>query len=403
MLARRALLLLVPLLILAAYESVRLAWAGYLARSSDPAVIALAATLAPGDAAIQIKLADAREAMGADPTPALQAAAALDPENATVWMRLGLAAEMRGDIRTAENRLLEAARASRQFAPRWTLANFYLRRGDQAHFWPWVKASLLMSYGDLNPVFQLCWNMSQDPATVLERAIPPRRSVLNPYLSFLLQQNRLAAAGPVASKLAALALPEDQPVLIAWCNGEIETGVIPPALEVWNILCSRRLLPYTPLDAARLSLTDGTFTTEPLGGGFAWRKPSVPGIVSGLNASPRYLWFSFDGKQPESCEPLEQYAPVLQGSSYKLSFEYRTADVPAVSGLQWRVLDPRSGAALAVSPPLSSNGWTKSEVQFNAPPDMNLARLVLAYRRSPGTTRIEGLVSLRAVSLERLP
>ena len=60
--------------------------------------------------------------------------------------------------------------------------------------------------------------MSQDPNEILERAIPERRrTVLTAYLWFLLQQNRLAA----------MATPEDQPALIAWCNRLLDSGAEP--------------------------------------------------------------------------------------------------------------------------------------------------------------------------------
>ena len=73
---------------------------------------------------------------------------------------------MRGDLRNAESHLLRAARASRQFAPRWELANYYVRRGDAVPFWPWARESLAIGYGDLSPVFRLCWNMSPDAVDI---------------------------------------------------------------------------------------------------------------------------------------------------------------------------------------------------------------------------------------------
>jgi hypothetical protein len=39
-----------------------------------------------------------------------------------------------------------------------------------------------MGYGDLKPVFRLCWNMSQDAGLIFERAIPERREVLDAYV-----------------------------------------------------------------------------------------------------------------------------------------------------------------------------------------------------------------------------
>jgi tetratricopeptide (TPR) repeat protein len=374
-------LAVIPAAAFLAYWPVRLAWADHLSRAADAETVARAVRLSPGDADIRLKLAAARQAAGADPTAALEAAAALDPGNADAWARLGVAAEMRGDLRTAESRLLEAARASHQFAPRWALANYYFRRGDPAHFWPWARASLLMGYGDLKPVFRLCWDMSQDAGLIFERAIPARREVLDAYVWFLMQQGRLAASEAAAAKLAA----------------------VRPALEVWNTLCNRRLLPYAPLDPDRAPLTDGGFRAASVGGGFAWRLAPAPGVTIGRNRSPRYLWVAFSGDQPETCTPLLQFVPVTPGARYSLRFEYHTSELPPASGLRWSVFDARTGSDLATASPwLSNPDWKPAELRFAAPA-AGLVRLTLTCQRLPGATRIEGSLGLRQLTLERQP
>jgi hypothetical protein len=393
----------IPAMAAMAYWPLRLSWADHLSRAPAAATVARAARLSPNDAAIQLNLAAARQAEGADPTAALEAAAALDPGNAEVWTRLGLAAELHGDLRTAESRLLEAARVSRQFAPRWALANYYFRRADPDRFWLWARESLLMGYGDLNPVFQLCWHMRPDAALILARAIPPRRAVLNSYVAFLMREGRLAASEPVAMKLAALATADDQYTLISWCNWQLDAGSAPAALLAWNLLCARNLLPYAPADRDRAPLTDGGFQAPSVGGGFAWRTAPELGVAIGRNPSPRYLWVAFSGDQPETCTPLWQFAPVTPGAGYSFRFEYRTSQLPPASGLRWNALHARTRIDLAPAWPwLSSPDWTPAELRFTAP-DGGLVRLALVCRRLPGATRIQGSIALRHLSLERRP
>src|SRR5580698_176090 len=134
----------IPAMAFLAYWPLRLAWADHLSRATDSETVARAVRLSPGDADFHLTLAAAQQAEGTGATAALATAAALDPSNADAWTRLGLDAEIRGDLRTAEDSLLRAARASRQFAPRWALANYYFRRADPEHFWPWVRESLEM-------------------------------------------------------------------------------------------------------------------------------------------------------------------------------------------------------------------------------------------------------------------
>jgi hypothetical protein len=383
-----------------------LAWADKLSAASDPETVARAVRLSPDDAGFRVKLARVLDNSGGDPTSALEAASMLNPGDAGVWMRLGISAEMRGDYRGAERDLLEAARVSRQFAPRWALANYYCRRNDADRFWPWARQSLAVGNGDvLGPVFRLCWNISQDADLILDRAIPERRSVLNAYLSFLVQERRLSAGAPVARKLVATATAADCSTLLAWCDRLLGSQDLPAALETWNAMCSRRLLPYVPLEPERgLSLTDGSFDADATGGGFDWRIATVPGVSCGRSAQGRYMWFSFSGTQPERCEPLSEYLALSPGGHYRLRFQYRTSDIAAQSGLRWQVQDIRTGARLAArSPWLSSPVWTDAEMLFTAEAAGGLARLILTYQSVPGTSRIEGSVLLSHLQLERLP
>jgi hypothetical protein len=403
--ARRQIVVLsvIPAAVWMAYWPLRLSWADHLARAHDGEAVARAVRLSPGDADFRLKLADVRQAAGSDPAAALEAAAGLDPGNADAWIRLGVAAEIRGDLRMAESRLLEAAHTSRQFAPRWALANYYARRNDPAHFWPWARQSLLMGYGDLNPVFRLCWNMSQDAGLIFDRAIPPRREVLDLYLWFLIGERRRAASEQAATKLAALGTIEDQRLLVAWCNWQLEAGAGAATLPVWNALCARHLVPYAPIDPDRGPLTDGGFEAASVGGGFGWRPAPTRGVTIGRNRSPRYLWIAYSGDQPETHAALVQFVPVTPGASYRFGFEYHTSELPLASGLRWSVFDARTGVDLAAASPwLSSVDWKAAELSFRAP-DSGLARLTLTSQRLPGATRIEGSVALRDLSMVRRP
>ena len=404
--AARNLLLTCALALLgvAAFWSLRLAWADRLSRAEDPQTVTRAARLSPGNADFRVKLARALNTSGGDSHSALQAAALLNPADARVWMRLGLNAEMRGDYVTAERHLLAATRVSRLFEPRSTLAGYYFRRGDAAHFWPWVQQALLMGNGDLDPVFALCWKVTSDAGMILNQAIPERRAVLNPYLRFLLQEHRLDAAAAVAHKLVGIGTEADRPELLALIDRQLQARETPAALETWNRMCWRRILPYAPLNPENgASLTDGAFAADSTGGGFAWHLDSAPGVACGRNTSPRYVWLSFSGAQPARYEPLSEYLVVAPGAHYRLRYLYRTSDWAPESGISWQVLDTAGGAQLiARSPWLSSPEWKTDETRFTAPASNPLVRLVLTYQSAPGATRIEGSVLLRRVELERL-
>jgi len=111
------------------------------------------------------------------------------------------------------------------------------------------------------------------------------------------------------------------------------------------------------------------------------------------------LRLTFSGRQPENCEFLAQLVPLAENLHFELSVAYRTGDIAAASGLTWRVSDAASGEALLATGSLSSEDGERRSFRFRTPAAHTLARLALLYRRSPGTTRIEGYITIREVDL----
>ncbi|HXB68783.1 MAG TPA: hypothetical protein VNY05_11090 [Candidatus Acidoferrales bacterium] len=388
-------------LIYAMYWSVRLAYADVLVRGSTPDQLADAMRLAPLNAEYCLLWADSVEATGAHAPDAFQRAAALDPSSASIWIRTGLHAEMARDFERAEYSLLLASRLSRQYEARWTLANYYFRRADADHFWPWIKSALQWSYGDRKPLFDLCWEFSESPDLILNEAIPTDRVVQRDYLAYLLAQKRLDAAESVGRILEAAPVPADRDPLLQYISGMLDAHRWDSALTTWNGLCRRKIIPYDILGPGRgISLTNGAFQAEFLGMGFDWRTPATTGVSTFRLGSPPALRVTFSGRQPERCEVLQQLLPLMAGSGYRLYFEYQTSGIKPQTGLQWRAFDAEKGAEVSVvSPHLASQNWTSATASFTVPPDKRVLLLALTYVRMPGTTHIEGDVTLRNVRL----
>jgi len=389
----------------AAYWAVRLSCADHLAQSPLPQQVRAGLRLAPGNAAYWLHWADLEEADGQRGANGIERAAEADPYNANVWMHAGLQAEMDGDVAAAEQDLLRAARLSRQYEPRWALANFYLRRGDAEHFWPWAKSALEWSYGDRNLLFQLCWSMQGDASVILDRAIPDDSVVLRDYLRYLLHNHQWPAALAVAQKLEPQASAQDRELLLGYADGMLDQHYYQAALSAWNALCLRKLVRYSPIDPGQgRPLTNGEFAADPLGIGFDWRIARVPGVAAVRNESPSGLRFEFSGEQPENCNLVYQYVPVQPGGRYALRFGYRTEGIEPQTGLAWKVADAATHREIVIpSLELSSDMWTSGRVPFVVPSDSETLRVTLTYRRRPGTVHIEGTAWLRNVGLERLP
>jgi len=392
----------------ALYWSVRLAYADYLARQDRLESLGRAIRLAGGNAQYRVRQAELLERAGASEElreAALQQALALNPRDSEVWIELGLRAEMRGELTRAERCLLEAARVDRTCQPRRTLAHYYFRRGDKDKFWQWVREALEKepAGSDMAPLFRLCWSLTEDAGLILGRGLPERPEVLRQYLSFLLSASRLEAAEAVAERLLRRATAQDLPPLVTCCERWLEARRVAAATELWNALVRRGLLHYEVLSPAEgVVLTNGSFRNPPRGAGFDWRIARVEGVAATWDQRPTSLRLTFSGKQPEQCELLWQYLPLVGATSYRFRFEYQTESIGSATGLRWELQDlTQSGAPVRLvdSASLAAEAWVQQELRFRTPAKLEAARLVLTYRRQPGTTRISGWIALRDLSL----
>lgn len=329
-----------------------------------------AVELEPGSGEYLSLLALQAEYSGQDSTPLLEENARLNPRASSPRIRLGLAAETRGDTVAAEHWLREAFAVDRQFETRWTLANFYFRQGRNDEFWTWMKSALEMSYGDRAAAFDLCWQASSDAGEILNRAIPEQREVLASYLSYLLSRHRQAAIAGAAIRLARIRDASDLPLLYAATDAVLDPGL-------WQALGNTR----------PQGITHPDFEQPHIGHGFDWRIAEVPGVTHQSLEAHR---IRFDGQQPESCELLRQVVGGLRaGARYTLRWEARTQGMETPTGLAWTI-GGRTGEIAA------SQDWSRGEMTFT--PETDPALLVLSYRRPEGQVRSEGYIDLRQVT-----
>ena len=388
------------------YATARLAWADYLFRSDTLQSVARAAQLVPANAEYHWRLAtllDANGREGAAVESELHQAVHANPRLAAAWIELGLRAEAEGQAQQAEASLTLAARADHMYSSLWTLANFYFRHNQSGKFWPVARRA--MQIGDVRaydpaPFFRLCWKVSADPATVLERAIPDVGPVEARYLEFLVRENLSPAAEPVTERLVAFGTERDLGPVFVYCDRLIAAGEADRAIHAWNALCWRGLQGYRPLDPeAAPSLTNGDFSAPPIPHGFDWRIPAIGGVTIERGGLPPRLWITLNGHEPETCDLLEQYLALAPSRKYRLRFRYQTDDIAVGSGLRWRISTPAGDEFTSDATDLASEQETEGSVRFTAPSSV-LARLALSYRRTTGTTRIEGRVAIQSVSLE---
>jgi hypothetical protein len=353
---------------------VKLAWADSLYRRATAEEVERASVLFPDNAEYHFALAQLKPRSA---TAELERCLKLNPFLTNARVELAARKEDEGDPKQAETTLLEAARLDTQFAPAWALVNFYFRNRQPDLFWLWARKAADMSYGDLRPLFDLCFLVTGDARVVEERAVTSKRTVEVQFLSYLTSHQRLPEAQALARRIAATPQEGDREPLLSYIDRSMEAGRVTDAREIWNAMAG-----------TGVQLVNGDFATPILSRGFDWRLPVVEGVVT---AQPRgsgpVLEMEFSGSQPEQCELLNQIVCLRHSNRYAFQFEYRTAGLPSQTGLAWS-LGARREFALAGSPVWAAAVW-----RFTAIADSE--RLSLAYHRAPGTTRTEGSLMLR--------
>jgi hypothetical protein len=341
-------------------------------------------------------------ASGEDAAPEIDRALELNPRYTAAWIARGLGEETEGERPKAEVTLLHAAEVDHTYLPRWTLANFYLRQGDTEKFWTWARRAAEMAY-DPSALFQLCWQASGDAREILDRAVPPEPRIRRQYFDFLVRTKRLEAARPLVQEIARTADADDLTRMLEYCDAEIVLHHSAPALEAWNALAARHVIPYGALDPRSGGiLTNGDFLAQPLRQGFDWRTARVEGAALFFDTAAREMTISLGGRQPEFCDFVEQYVPVTPGASYRLCYRYRTRELSAQTGLGFSFLDARTAVEFASGNIAAApRGWRQGSVEFSTPEGCELLRILLQYRRPAGSVRAEGGAVFEAFTLER--
>jgi len=391
----------------ALYWSVRFGAADWLSLSNSEAQVVRAAQLAPGNAGAWLHVADLRALGEGDALGPLRSALAACPQNSTIWIRLGLELEGRGRSREAERCLLRAAALDRDFIPVWTLTNYYFRRGDAARFFPAARRTLSFGRGDPDPVFRLCWSITDDGGQILHEAIPDRAETLTAYLEWLVRRNQTDDGAPVARLLLQRFPRQSRAALLEYCDRLMAVRGMDAALALWNEMNRRGAVQAGVAAPGRI--VNGEFRSPPMNGGFDWRIGSAAGVEADWGEGGFNLAFS--GSQPDHCDVVSQLVPLAPGRTWRLHYTFQSSGLEAGSGLHWNASDATSGERFA--PPLSQftlapRDFTRSlgggEFDFVMPPAAadapRLTRLALVYDRHPGSAPMQGWVRLQRVSVE---
>jgi hypothetical protein len=378
------------------WSSLNLARADYLFRQDTEVAVRSAIELSPDAWQYYMRLAQLDQPHA---RALLSTSLRLNRYDAQADVELGLQYEAEGDYATAEQKLLDAYNVDHTYLPRWTLANFYLRRGNMPAFWAWAHSAASMPAEDIGALFELCWRVSPDPQVLTAQLLNDKPEMQRQYIRFLLGKDRTDAVATVAPQLLRAGDPRsDRPLMFAAINQMISDDRGQEAISLWSLLIAQHWVvadATSPDGIQNTAVNNGEFRRDPLPVGFDWWLGEYGGLHSWPGVSG--LETEFSGTEPEDCT-IAQQAVYLTPGSYTLEYAYRTSDIPEATGIRWQVLDAGSNAMIAESTDLSSEELKHTNLAFSISPGPSLIRLRLGYKRALGTPRVSG--SLDVVSIQ---
>ena len=122
----------------------------------------------------------------------LQTSLRFNRYNSEAAVDLGLRYESDGDLKRAEELLLQAFEVDDTYLPRWSLANFYLRRNNLPAFWAWIRRATEMPAEDIGSLFELCWRVSGDPKAIEASIAEDNPDVSRQFIAFLISVGLIA-------------------------------------------------------------------------------------------------------------------------------------------------------------------------------------------------------------------
>ena len=311
-------------------------------------------------------------------------------------IELGLQYEAEGNFDRAEKQLLQAFEIDHTYLPRWTLANYYFRRGNMPAFWVWARRAADMPADDVGALFELCWLASPDPQRLTDALLNDDPKMLRQLIRFLSGVENPTALAQVAPHLVRFGDPlSDRAQMLSVVDRFVGSNDADAATAMWRTLIAQHWI------SADYSVpNNANFQREPIPVSFDWSLPEYEGLHSWPGASG--LESEFTGSEPEACILAEQTV-VLAPGKYSMSYSYRTSEIPPDTGIRWQVLDAKSTSLLAESPDLSSEQLKFSGFGFTVQPGASLFRVRLIYQRTLGTPRITGSLDILSTQIQSLP
>lgn len=318
-------------------------------------------------------------------------AAQLNPWSARTWLLIAGIHQVLGD----QDGQAQALRAAIDADPRtpdvaWEVANFFLVRGESVKALPLFRPVVENDPGRAPAVYRLCWRSTHDLQAILRESTPHTAAAHLQLLGVLAEDNELAAAAHVWSRIVALGQQVEPAGAYKYFDFLITRRQVAQAQQVSDDIES--LNGTADMRRNGNFIVNGDFEQHILNRGFDWRYTAVPGAKLSIDYSERRsgtqsLMVQFDGHPGDL--GLFQYVPVEPGKHYELTAFVRWQDISTSSGPRLGVVDAYTGQQYAITEDLLESGvWREISADFTAPPDARLG--IVKLLRAPSAPLIKG-------------
>jgi tetratricopeptide (TPR) repeat protein len=365
--------------------------------ASGPAQLALALTLAPGNAGYQHRYGSYLFFARQEREQAIrhyQRATELNPRLAAAWLEQALAYHALNQT-WQQNLALERALAVEPRTPdvAWEAGQQYLASGQTEAALRQFRVVIEHDPQSAAAALDVSWKASRDAGVMINHAVPASAAGRVKFLNYLVEQKERESAALAWAEVEelnqkfspALALPYVEFLLTADPVNAAE------ALAVWRVL--EKMDPGFPAFAAGSSIANAGFEHSNINAGFDWRSRPTSGAntaidVNHAHSGSRSLGIVLDGTLTDDVGVF-QYLSLQPNTRYEFSAYVMEASLAGVGGLRFQIADARSGRPFFTSPQLpETDAWQRVSGSFQTPKDAGLA--VLNIVRTPAGQPLRG-------------
>jgi carbohydrate binding protein with CBM4/9 domain len=341
--------------------------------------------------------------------PHFQEATRLNPYSGESWLDLAAILEFKGETERQKQAMLRAL-AAEPYTPNvlWTVANFYLVRGEVDEAVPllrrFIEAKSSIDGAVDTTAIDVVWRATHNVDLLTGRLLPPTAQFRSTLVRFLLERNQPSEADLAWARLIELREPFDVNAGLVYVNFLLQKQAVEQAATAWAemALAIPEFRAHVPSDDL---VVNGGFEQEMLNGGFDWRLYPRPDTnlsvdTEQFHGGTRSLRIDFNG-QPGADTGLVQTVSVKPNTRYRFTGFMRAESLLSSSGPRFLISSEKGERYFLSADLIGSSFWRESEAEFRTGNETKA--IAISVVREPGSSRIKGTVWVDDISLQKLP